>query len=322
MEAQVNQRILYLPIHAPGSYHDRSVANKRGLYNALAAHGEVHEFDYLSVPRETLYAHTRELVDSFHPTLIFLQIGADNFTPEQIRSIRQDYGVPVVNWNGDYWPEILTGPTMLAVLREIDLQLVVNAAVLPTYSREGIRAAFWPFGIEEPRGDIPDMPGYDVVYLGNNYSAKRQQLYEVLRSLPCKVGVYGSGWAQAEGECNHDFATGYALYSRSTLTISDNQFPDSVGYLSDRPFQAMAAGCCVLQQTVPDLETWTGFVEGAHYVKFDTLDELPALVDYWLRRDEFRNLIAHQGQAFVREHHTFARRVTELFEMLEMAHAH
>lgn len=312
----MNYRILYLPIIDPGAYHDIALANKRGLLMALRAVGEVRMMDYLSLPQGQLFDHLALAVEDFQPALILTQFqGPDRITPDQLRTIRS-YGAPIVNFNGDYWPHSLVSVEMLALLKEIDLQLVVNAAVLKIYAANGIPAAFWPFGVEEPNRPLPDVPTYDVVFLGNNYSDKRQQLYAVLRGLPCSVGIYGTGWPQAEGECNYDFAYGMALYSRAKIAISDNQFPDAEGYLSDRPYQAMAAGCCVLQQEVAFLNLWTGFVKNRHYVGFRSLTEIPSRVKELLKTDRLRRWFADNGREFVLSHHTFDQRVKELLALL------
>lgn len=309
-------RILYLPIIDPGAYHDVAFANKRGLLDALQAVGDVRMLDYLSLPQGQLFDHLALAVEDFQPTLILTQFqGPDHITPDQLRTVRS-FGAPIVNWNGDYWPHSLVSAEMMALLKEVDLQLVVNAAVLKIYAANGIAAAFWPFGIEVPNRPLPDVPAYDVVFLGNNYSDKRQQLYDILRGLPCSVGIYGTGWPQAEGECNYDFAYGMALYSRAKIAISDNQFPDSEGYLSDRPYQAMAAGCCVLQQEVAFLNMWTGFVKNRHYVGFRSLDEIPDRVTELLAADKLRLWFADNGREFVQTHHTFDLRVRELLQLL------
>ncbi len=310
-------RVLYAPVFVPGTYYQTQLANKRGLRDALAQVGDVRQLDYLSIAPADLEGVLRTELTQFAPDVLFTQIqGTDRFTASMLASIRVSYpDVKIINWNGDYYPEHLTSPDMLDLLRQVDLQLVVNGSVLDSYAREGIRAAFCPFGYEAPHTLLPDVPKYDVVFLANNYSAKRQQLYEVLRSLDCSVGVYGSGWAQTEGECNYDFATAEALYLNAKLAISDNQFPDARGYLSDRPIQVMAAGgALLLQQYVKDLDAMTGIRHGVHYAAWMTPDDLPALVKHWLNplQDMRRMVRRHAAQKLVLERHLWKHRVEQL----------
>ena len=311
-------RTLLLPIFEPGSYHDRAVANKDGLRKAFEALGPTQEWDYLANDRATAFAGLANRIETFNPTLVFTQLGStEHFSADQIALLRREYPtVRFANWNGDYWPEHLTSPAMLELLRHFDVQLVVNGAVLPDYARAGVRAAFWPFGYETPNRELPDVPAYDVVYLGNNYSPSRAELYTLLRSLPYSVGIYGSGWPRSEGECTYDFTYGEALYRKAKLTISDAQWPDADGYLSNRPFQAMAAGCFVLQQRVKDVQVMTGLVNGAHWALYFTPDELPDLVRDWLHRDAERRHIAAKGRREVQERHSWDERVRVLVDEL------
>lgn len=311
-------RTLYLPIFAPGTYYETQRKNKRGLRDALSRVGEVREIDYLSISKPDLENVLRTELTNFAPDLLFTQIqGTNALTAEILAGIRVSYpDLKMVNWNGDYYPEHLTSAAMLEILRQVDLQLVVNGSALEAYEQNGIRAAFCPFGYEaaheRAKGNIPQ---YDVVFLGNNYSEKRQRLYEALRSLNCRVGVYGSGWANSQGECNYDFATAEALYLNATLAVSDNQFPDAKGYMSDRPIQIMGAGgALLLQQTVRDLGAMTGIVAGTHYVEWDSIEDLLFVIEEWLKPDWYlrRHVMTNAAYKLVHESHTWGRRVEQL----------
>lgn len=310
-------RTLYLPIHIGGTYHERSIANKRGLRDALAAQGDCREIDYLAISPNDLDTVLRTELDNYQPDLLFTQIqGATPITAEMLWGIRRSYpGVAVANWNGDVYPAHLTAPDMLDILQYVDVQLTVNASVLTDYERAGIHAAYCPFGYETPNATLPDVPAYDVVFLGNNYSAERARLYHALRGVDANVGFYGAGWEQSEGECNYDFAYAEALYKNARIAVSDNQFPDARGYLSDRPIQVMAAGgALLLQQTVADLAPLTGLVDGGHYIGWNSIDDLPRVVAQWLSPTRIRTVqrITQDAQAFVLSRHTWQKRVEQL----------
>lgn len=308
-------RILYLPILDP-SHHDRAIANKHGLRSALAARGEVKEFDYLASP--DTHGELFDLLIEYRPDVLFTQLqGTDRVTDDDLRTVKELYPtITICNYNGDYWPEHLIAPDMLELLQHVDIQLVTNGSVLDTYAEHGINAAYWPHSFETPVRELPDVPAYDVLYLGNCYDDFRKELGEMLRALPYNVGIYGSGWPVHNGDCTYDFTMGEALYKQAKLTICDNEFTHARGYLSNRPFQAMAAGCFVLHQRVADLETMTGYRAGVHYGEFVTLDQIPAAVEFWLAHDTERRLIAGAGQAFTRREHSFEARVKQLFEQL------
>lgn len=313
-------RILYLPIFEPGSYHERSRANKVGLRQAFERVGEVQEMDYLAIPQDELFLQVLKACETFKPTLIFTQIqGPDRFTPEDLRHIKIFADCPLVNWNGDYSPQSMISPEMLNLLQHVDLQLVTNGSVIKTLVMARVKAHMWLHSFEPAIRDLPDVQAHDVVFLGNNYSDHRAELYKVLRALPCNVGIYGNGWPQSEGENTYDFTTGKALYRKAKICISDNEYTDAVGYLSNRPFQAMAAGCLVLQQNVERITDYTRWIGGLHYWHYKRLDELPDLVDYFLNNEEHRIEVAQTGAAWTRLHHNFDARVAELFNLLDRA---
>lgn len=307
-------RTVYLPIHVPGTYHDRSVANKRGLYNALAQYGETVEIDFCAIAPDMLPQVIDDQLMKFQPDLLWLQFGAANAeTAPMVADWRRKHpDMAVVNWNGDYSPDILLSEPMLAFLRHVDLQLVANGGVLEGYKEAGIHAAFCAHAYEFPASELPDVPAYDVVFLANSYNEKRRALYDMLRALPYNVGVYGTGWPQAEGECNYDFAYGEALYRKAKIAISHNQFPDSPGYMSDRPFQVMGAGGAMLvQERVIDLNKLTGINVAQHHASFDFLSQLPDLIDFLLNAelDSARISTATCARDFVLASHTWDNRV-------------
>jgi hypothetical protein len=194
--------------------------------------------------------------------------------------------------------------------------------VLPDYAANGVNAAYWPFGYETPVRPLPDVPHHDVVFLGNAYSEHRRKLGKLLKSLPYNVGLYGSGWENGDGDCNYDFTYGEALYKNAKVAVSDNEFTDAVGYLSNRPFQILAAGGAVmLQQHVKHLEEFTGLQGDIHYIEWYDFEQLPRrihdlMVDHKVVKQAMLSRV-NNGQAFIREHHSYDVRVRELMAMVE-----
>lgn len=319
-------RILYLPIFEPGHAVQRT--QKRGLREALARVGYVWEIDYLN-SREP----EREIgaaIDTFRPDLLLTQIHAPKpITPEMLYRLRlRAPGMVVVNWNGDYWPDGLVSEEMLRLLRHVDLQLVVNASVLATYEQHNIPAAYWQIGFEDP-GDadsdlsvLPHMAAHDVVFLANAYDPRRKELGRQMNfwhvAEGWSLGLYGSGWeALGMGETLYDFAAGKALYRNARIAIGDNLYPEAVGFVSNRLFQALAAGGCVLlHQEVPGLQQLTGLIDGVHYLSWKDSEDLREKIAYLLDHETERKQIAEAGTAFVREQHSFDARVREMFTRL------
>lgn len=303
-------RILYLPIFEPGN--PRQKQTKRGLYEALARIGVVHQVDYLNEKYDLPM-----LVDMLRPHVMLTQMhDAVSLPASTLAACRTvNPSMLILNWNGD--ARGLTEQPYIDLLKHVDLQLVVNAAPLDEYARHGIRAAYWQIGIEEYGQSVPHVQSHDVLFLGNCYNAARRDLESTLLNAGFEVGFYGLNWQHAAGECLYDFATGAALYQNAKVSISDTFYDGKTevkAFVSNRLFQALAAGAFVLQQHSPDLERFTGLVAGVHYVEWTRPDDLVEQVRAYLRNPKDRARIARAGQSFVLQNYSFDRQVKRLFE--------
>lgn len=309
-------RILYMPIYERG--HAIQKVQKHGLRDALNKIAWVYEWDYMA--SRNVDGEMLGILSDFKPDMILSQLhSAEVVTVRLARKVRQSYKKLLwVNWNGDYWPDGLTSPPMLELLGYINLQLVVNGSVLQTYAGHGIPAAYWQIGYEEPGDKLPDVKAHDVVFLGNAYNPARKELEKVLRGMDgVDVGLYGSGWDNPDGQCLYDFATGKAIYNKAKIAIGDNMYPDAYGFVSNRIFQALAAGgALLLHQTVPGLEQLTGLIAGKHYKAWSDIRGLPELIRLCLDHENARKEVADEGTRYVHTNHSFDARVKELFERL------
>lgn len=308
-------RVLYMPIYERDSQPQQE--HKRGLREALQRQGLVYEIDYVNARYDLTAA-----VDSFQPHLLLTQMHAPSIPVDELAAMRAKHpGMLVVNWNGDVHEAHLTTPEMLAFLRHFDLQLTVNASVLPVYAENNIPAAYWQVSFEPVDYDnLPDVPAHDVVFLANGYSEDRRALGHILQSLPgINVGLYGRGWTYGNGDTTYNFPAGAALYGHARIAIGDNAYANRHGFVSNRIFEVLASGAFLLHQTVPGLQELTGLVDGEHYVSWQDVDDLQTKIRYWLaaRRDAKRQQIAAAGREYVREHHSFDRRVEELFTLIQ-----
>lgn len=315
-----NLRILYMPIFEPG--HAIQKEQKTGLRDALAKVAWVYEWDYQA--SQNIGGEMLRILDQFCPDMILSQLhSTDKVTVEIARKVRQRYSKLLwVNWNGDYWPNGLTSPEMLKLLGYINLQLTINGAVLPTYAGHGIPAAYWQIGYEEPgelfsNNELEETSFKDVVFLANAYHPDRKEIELTLRAQPWGYGLWGSGWEESAGQCLYNFTKGKAIYNKSKIALGDNMYPDAPGFVSNRLFQALAAGgAMLLHQHVPGLDELTGLRDGTHYVSWSNPADMVIKIDYYLKHEDERRAIADNGTDFVREHHSFDARVRKLFEQL------
>lgn len=327
-------RILYLPIYeqdrgADGEYTQRCKwqhEQKCGLRKALMRKGAlVYEIDYLAYHRDknVLQAGLLKVLELFQPHMILTQLhGTDVMNADMVASIRQQCPkIFIANWNGDVYPSALKSQPMLDLLRHIDLQLVVNAGVIPWYEQHGIPCAYWQCAAEEPEGELPNVPKWDVLFLGSNYSEYRGQFADFLRTLNIpKLGLYGLNWgADGNPDCTYDFLTGTALYKNARIALGENQYMENTAFVSNRLWEALhAGGALLLHQKVNDLETYTGLKAGEHYIEWETHEDLARLIPYWLdpAQDKARKKMVKDAKQFVDEHHSFDARVKDLFTNL------
>lgn len=314
-------RTLYLPLIERGFGHYKS-----GLCDAFARVGLVYEVDYINSEYDL-----EAIVKTFQPHILLAQCHNSYELPLRhlvaAREAKPD--MIAVNWNGDVWEEGLTSDKMLAYLKHFDLTLVVNETCIATLQEAGIKAAYWQVGYEPvDENALPDVHAHDVLFLANAYSEQRKELGRYLRTFQhLDVGLYGRGWDLVDGYTVYAFDVGRALYKKAKIAISDNQFPDKRGFVSNRLFEALASGILVLQQRVEGLEELTGLKAGVHYIEWLDIDDLIVQLETWavLMPESKRLAIARAGQEYALEHHSFDARVEQLFDallpMIEGQHA-
>lgn len=319
-------RILHLPIYEfryPGKYNA-----EKGLTEALGGYGLAIEADVFNEPIDII-----ELVKAWQPDLMVTQIqGPGKFTPYILASCKNVApGVVIVNWNGDAHERGLIGPDVIDMLKLVDIQTTINAKVLPEYERLGIRAAYWQIGFKDPVGQLPIMPEYEVLFQGNCYNEQRKQMVTALRAMRLEntrrlnIGIYGN-CEFSDGNTHYDFAAQRALYRNARIVVGDT-YPGTQAFVSNRLFQALAAGAFMLQQASDGLRDYTGLTPGEHYIEWTDLDDLQAKIREWIGADkaEDRKRIAAQGMAFVRENFSYPAQARKLFRdilpVLEVAHA-
>ncbi len=316
-------RILYLPIFEPGWTVLKE--QKRGLREALAKVGIVHEYDYMeqfnAVGKSQMITEIKSLCDQFNPVLIVTQLhNADMINAGDIRHLRSFMPrAKFANWNGDYWPEQQLKPEALDLALSFDINTTVNREVIEKHQVQGINTQFWQIGWEPMgRGHEPEIY-HDIVFLASGYSPKRQKLGQWLKDTVVNFGLYGPGWAEgwAKGSNLYNFREACKIYRGAKIAIGDSQWPNS-GFVSNRVMQVLAAGNCVLcHQWFKDMDQ-LGLIDGETCIIWKNIDELHHKLIYYLDEDNEpeRKRIAVSGELLALERHSFDVRVNELFAML------
>lgn len=333
-------RFLYLPIYEPGWQAQKDpVVGKRGLRDALAraknAKGEqciVYEFDYMGVPKSELYNQLLTIILQFKPTVILSQIqAAEPLTADMVGELKSRCNAVWINWNGDQAVGGLKSAEMMRIIDYFDLQTMVSKDVSDYYDGMGVKWAYWQIGYEDPQGDLLEQlndyyrrigqsnpyihlpQNTPVVFLASLRSDARRKLAGIIDRAGGRVFVPGDEYGTL-----YNFVAGKYIYQHARIALSDNEFPDSYGFVSNRLMQILGAGGAILfQQHVHGLDELTGLQAGVHYVEYSTPEELPELFEYWLSHEQERAAMAARALAFVQEYHSFDYRVKELFGFIK-----
>ncbi len=157
----------------------------------------------------------------------------------------------------------------------------------------------------------------EVAYVANSRGVLRGAMRDLLPTTH-DVAVYGSDWeghipaglVVAEHVPNDEVRR---VYSSAAIVLNDHwdDMRDH-GFVSNRIYDALAAGAFVLSDDLPELhERFDGAV-----ATYGSADELRAQIDHFLAHPEERAERAARGQQIVLAEHTFARRVDVLLDLV------
>lgn len=313
-------RFMYLPIYEQGWQVQKE--QKRGLREALAKVGLVYEYDYIEqftkLGKQAMILDLQTKMRHIEPTVFLSQLhNGAQINSDDISLLRKMWpDTFFVNWNGDFWPDNLLSEDGLKLAKSFNLQLGINRDAIQQQRQSGVNTQYWQIGYE------PDGVGFkpdtfcDVVFLASGYSAARQTLVSRLRKLSCTFHLYGPGWREgSQGVTIYDFKAGCKIYQGAKISIGDSQWPDT-GFVSNRVFQALAAGGAALaHQWFKDMDK-LGLVDGETCINWHTFEELETKIKYYLSHEDERKRIADNGQKMCLERHSFDVRVKELLEMI------
>jgi len=165
----------------------------------------------------------------------------------------------------------------------------------------------------------PTGPRHELLFVGNSRRVRRHVLEDVLPTEH-ELAVYGTGWTPElldprylAGEfVPNDELGGY--YASAAIVLSDH-WPDmqAEGFMSNRLYDAAAAGAFVISDEVDGLES--EFDGGV--VAYHDADHLRSLIDHYLDRPDERRALAERARQAVLQRHTFDRRARELLDAIE-----
>ncbi|MGL5063500.1 MAG: glycosyltransferase family protein, partial [Microcoleus sp.] len=172
----------------------------------------------------------------------------------------------------------------------------------------------------------PDLDGDrnvgEVLFVGNSRQTYRKIVRDAVES-GIDVNVYGAGWESflpagyLKGEhIPNDSLNRY--YTHCGVLLNDHwQTMSQNGFISNRLFDAAACGATIISDKIAGLSE----IFGDRVVTYSDAKELPKLIadcaqkrsQNWQQRIEFSQ--------YIRQHHTFDRRVGEMLQAIEQLNA-
>ncbi|MEI2418967.1 glycosyltransferase [Arthrospira platensis SPKY2] len=177
----------------------------------------------------------------------------------------------------------------------------------------------------DPDAFYPDTEGEEevgeVLFVGNSRKVYRKIVKDALES-GIKVDVYGTNW---EYFISPDYLKGEHIpnkilrryYTRAGVILNDHwETMSRYGFLSNRLFDAAASGATIISDPVSGLEE----VFGDHVITYSSSQELAQLIPETLKLKETNQEKRQEFAQYIRENHSFDKRVEKMLEIIDKLH--
>jgi hypothetical protein len=195
----------------------------------------------------------------------------------------------------------------LAKLGLPDLLMVSTPSRREFLAEKGIRAHWVPFGYRSGFGkDLGIARDIDVLFLGTPDDARHRRSVRYLKRRGVNVIAKGS-WR--DPTCWGEHRT--KLINRAKIFLGLQRRPGKLSGV--RMILGMANKSLVVAEPIYDSAP---YVPGRHYISA-ALDEMPDVIDFYLRNDAEREKIVDEAHRFVTEELTMERSLARMIELLE-----
>ena len=168
----------------------------------------------------------------------------------------------------------------------------------------------------------PDQEGYEevgeILFVGNSRKVDRQIVKDAVES-GLKVDVYGTNWRDLlpDGYLKGEYIPNEILrryYSKCGVLLNDHwDTMRQKGFISNRLFDAAACGATIVSDKISGLEK----VFGNKISTYSSREDLPKVVEGCLQQKSQNVGEKLELAKYVRENHSFEKRVEEILETIE-----
>lgn len=260
------------------------------------------------------------LLDSFQPTIVFIQIQNYGLTSEVLEKLRASQAY-VINWTGDVRYPIPEFYFQYAPY--VDCTAFSNMTDVKAFRQYGYKTEYLQIGYDQeiytPEGEAFQVE--DIVFMGNNtrgfpLSTYRAEMVQFLKHhYGSRFGVYGNNWdSLTSGNYNGQQHGEAAVYRGAKIAINCSHF-NYERYSSDRLFRALGCGVCVLSHNYQQIEN--DFIPDKHLVIWDDFDGLKEQIDHLLTYEYVAMQISQRGLEHNKKYFTFDAMAQNIIKIWE-----
>jgi spore maturation protein CgeB len=331
-------RILYVAVaHDYGQPELGPSFEETNFRSALEGMGhELVRFDFTererAVGRSAMNGELVRLAGSTRPDLAFFVLFREELSPETIRAVGHEGGAPTMNWFADdHWR---FDSFSRHYAPAFDWVVTTDHEAVSRYRAIGhdrVILSQWACN-RYAYGKVTSELEHDVTFVGQAHGSRGETMAELQRS-GIRVECWGRGWPA--GRLGHEEMVRVFSSSRINLNLSNASEPQRgfrarVGALvrgidmgprrsqiKGRIFEVPGCGGFLLTDRVPYLEQY--FELGSELDAYDSPDELPDRIEYWLSHPDERAAVAEAGFRRVLAEHTYDHRFAEIFRAAGLA---
>lgn len=188
----------------------------------------------------------------------------------------------------------------------------------PEWRAHGLNARFLPAAGNQDIRPRPARAEFacDLAFIGTGYDPSRAEfLLEVSQQVP--VRVFGPGWEKwsrqlqwngrpVEGREFADVCSSAPI----VLGVNPARAAGATTYASDRMWMTILGGAFYMGQRTEGIERF--LTDGEHCAWYDDAAECVQLARHYLAHEDERVRVRNAGEAWVRAHHTYDQRITNL----------
>lgn len=181
----------------------------------------------------------------------------------------------------------------------VDYLFVAQKHFLPLYPKD--KTTWLPLAADPEihKKYVLEKIQFDIGFLGNDTYPKRRELLEKINQK------YKLLWSTSKSGEEYS-----RLLSRCKILFNCAMDND----MNMRFFEAMSIGRLLLSDKVDGQDDL--FADGKQYVSYKDWEDLDNKIEYYLKNQREREIIAKNGKAYVHSFHTYADRVNKIFEKM------